>query len=195
MESAVYQLKPSLNLQWNQLPLGGSNWLKVTNSVEIFLNLALSLIHPKLFKCGLLMLQQLRKMETTKGIASEWQSVYTGIQIISNRMTPAHWDSKGRLEWFDLLANFSGSGSKPRLLIEDLGLNLNYPSGTVVSLCGTVLQHEVRAWGGGDRVCYAHFMREQVRKRLQVSPAGWIEQGMYGQYLSDSVRASKKFIG
>jgi hypothetical protein len=168
--------------------------LKATNSVEIFLNLALSLIHPELFKCGLLILQMLRTMETTKKVASEWQSVYTGIQIISNCITPAHRDSKGRPEWFDLLASFSGGGSKPRLLMQDLGLDLEYPSGTVVSLCGTVLEHEVKAWGGGDRVCYAHFMREAVRERLEVSPAGWVKQSMYGKYLPDSVQSSKKFI-
>jgi hypothetical protein len=108
------------------------------------------------------MLQKLRAMETTTEIASEWQSIYTRIQIISNRITPAHRDSKGRAEWFDLLASYTGGGSKPHLLVHDLGLDLEYSSGTVVGLCGTIFGHEVRAWGGGDRVCYAHFMWESV---------------------------------
>jgi hypothetical protein len=138
--------------------------MKLSNEIEKFLNLTLSLIHPELFKCGLEILQKLRQSELTKEIALEWQSVYTGIAIICNRITPSHRDTKGRLEWYDTLLNYSGSGTRPQLLIKDLGLELKYSSGTVVSLCGTALEHEVRHWGGGDRVCYAHFMRESVRK-------------------------------
>jgi hypothetical protein len=69
--------------------------MKGTQDAEKFLNLALSLIHPDLFQCGVLMLQKLQDLKTTKAIALEWQSVYTGIQIISNRITPPHCDSKG----------------------------------------------------------------------------------------------------
>jgi hypothetical protein len=167
--------------------------MKGTKDVEIFLNLVLSLIHPDLFKSGVLMLQRLRALQTTKAIASEWQSVYTGIQIISNRITPPHRDSKGRPEWYDILASYCGAGSTPYLIIQDLGLDLNYSSGTVVGLCGTVFEHAVRAWGGGDRVCYAHFMREAVRKRLDVHPAGWVNQELYGKYLPKEIRTSGGF--
>jgi len=75
--------------------------------------------------------------------------------------------------------NYSGSDGEPKLLIDDLGLELNYSSGTVVGLCGTILEHEVRSWGIGDRVCYAHFMRESVRGRLGSPPAGWVNQDIY----------------
>jgi hypothetical protein len=161
-----------------------------TRGAERFLNLVLSLIHPELFESGVLMLQKLRTLDATKTIALEWQSVYTGIQIISNRLTPSHRDSKGRPEWFDMLANYCGSGSTPSLLVHDLGLDLEYSSGTVVGLCGTVFQHEVRGWGGGDRVCYAHFMREAVRERLEVIPAGWVDQSIYKRYLPEGVENS-----
>jgi hypothetical protein len=167
--------------------------LKETKNVEKFLSLALSLIHPDLFRSGNLMLKKLRTLETTKEIASDWDSVYTGIQIISNRITPAHRDSKGRPEWYDLLAAVGG-GSKPHLRIRDLGLELEYSSGTGVGLTGTILEHEVQAWGGGDRVCYAHFMREAVRKRLEVDPAGWVNQKMYGKYLPDGITSLKGFV-
>jgi hypothetical protein len=66
-----------------------------TRGAEIFLNLVLSLIHPELFESGVLMLRKLRTLDATQTIALEWQSVYTGIQIISNRLTPSHRDSKG----------------------------------------------------------------------------------------------------
>src|SRR5271168_758112 len=159
--------------------LGQSDWLKISNHFERYLNLTLSLVHPGLFKCGLDMLQKLRMSHQTKGIAKDWQSVYTGIAIISNRVTPPHRDRKGKPEWFDLLMNYAGGDSKPKLLINDLGLELEYSSGTVVGLCGTIFEHEVRSWGDGDRVCYAHFMREAVRQRLQAEDPGWVYRSMY----------------
>lgn len=172
-----YPLLPSLNLRTN--PHLASSWMQITNDVERFINLTLSLIHPGLFQTGLTMLQELRKLDTTKDIARQWQSVYTGISIVSNRITPPHRDSRGRPEWFDTLLNCCDGDSRPRLIIKDLGLDLEYSSGTVVGFCGSIFQHEVQTWGPGDRICYAHFMRESVRKRLDVAPAGWVDRQMY----------------
>lgn len=159
--------------------MGQSDWLKISNNFERFLNLTLSLIHPELYKCGLDILQKLRVSGPTMEIAKQWQSVYTGIAIISNRLTPPHRDTKGKPEWFDLLVNYAGSDCNPKLFINDLGLELQYSSGTVVGLCGMILEHEVRSWGNGDRVCYAHFMRESVRKRLNANDPGWVTQSVY----------------
>lgn len=156
----------------------------------MFLNLTLSLINPDLFQSGLQMLRKLRRSEKTMDVANQWQSVYTGISLISNRITPSHRDSKGRPEWYDTLLNYSGKGGDPRLLINDLGLDLKYSSGTVVSFCGSILEHEVKAWGDGERVCYARFMRETVRKRLEVPPAGWVYRNIF---LPKSVKEHNEF--
>ena len=78
-----------------------------------------------------------------------------------------------------MLMNYSGREAKAKLLINDLGLDLQYSSGTVVGLCGTILKHEVGSWGNGDRICYAHFMRESVRKRFNLPAAGWVNQNIY----------------
>jgi hypothetical protein len=45
----------------------------------------------------------------------------------------------------------------------------------VVLLCGKLLCHEVPFWGSGDRVCWAHFMREAVLNSLGVlvEKVGW----------------------
>ena len=145
-KSERYPLLPSLNLQ-TQLYLGSSNWLDISNTAEMFLNLTLSLIHPELFNCRLLMLQKLWQLETTKDVAWKWQSVYTGIAIISNRATPAHWNSKGRPEWFDLLLNYSSIGNRAQLLVKDLGLTLEYSTGTIV---GFVDQSFSIRWGLGE---------------------------------------------
>ena len=125
------------------------------------------------------MLRKVRDLEETKEVAQRWQSVFTGVSPICNRITPDHRDLKGRPEWFDLLASYSAAGSSPQLLIKDIGLTLRYSTGTVVGFCGSVLEHAVEEWGDGDRICYAHFLRESVRKRLEVSPAGWVYRSKY----------------
>jgi len=173
-----FPLLPSLNLR-TQTHWGSSEWIKITEDVEIFLNLTLSLVNRDLFEQGLSMLHQMRRSEKTEEIAENWQSVHTGIAVISNRVTRSHRDTKGRPEWYDTLVSYSGHGTRPILSIKDLGLDLKYSSGTVVSLCGTILEHRVSSWGIGDRVCYAHFMRESVRQRLDVPPAGWVMQDNY----------------
>ena len=151
----------------------------MSDDVEKFINLTLSLINPDLFRSGLEMLQKLRLLEKTKDVAQCWQSVYTGIAIICNRVTPLHRDKHGRPEWFDTLLNYSEPGDSPQLIIDNLGLDLQYSSGTVVAFCGSVFQHGVESWGKGNRICYAHFMREAVRKRLDVTPAGWVYREKY----------------
>lgn len=173
-----YDLLASYNLR-KQTDLGSLDWIRLSKEVEMFLNLTVSLVNPHLFKSGLEMLQKLRQGEKTWEIANQWQSIYTGVSVISNRTTPAHRDSKGRPEWYDTLINYSDPFTRPQLSIEDLGLDLDYPSGTVVSFCGSIFRHGVKDWGDGDRVCYAHFMRESVRSRLDVAPAGWLERGVY----------------
>jgi hypothetical protein len=160
--------------------LGSAKWLKTSVELEATVNLTLSLIHPELYKCGLLMLQKLRQEDATAEIASKWQSVHTRISIVSNQIMPFHRDSKGRPEWYDTLLSYSDTRARPRLSIEDIGLDLDYQCGTVVSFCGSIFKHGVRTWGPGDRVCYAHFMRESVRERLKVPAAGWVNQSLYG---------------
>jgi hypothetical protein len=115
-------------------------------------------------KSGAHMLQKLWALETTKDVALEWESVHNGIQIISNHITPSHCDTNGQPEWFNLLASFTGGGSIPHFLVKDLGLDFEYSSRTVVGLCGATFEHEVQAWGGGDRACYPHFLQEAVQE-------------------------------
>ena len=54
----------------------------MSDDVEKFLNLTLSLINPDLFQCGLEMLRKLHLSEQTKDIAQQWQLVYTGIAVM-----------------------------------------------------------------------------------------------------------------
>lgn len=156
-----------------------SNWMEISNDTERFLNLTLSLIHPALFQMGLDMLRKIRVMDDTRDIAQQWQSIYTGISVICNRITPFHRDRRGRPEWFDLLLNYSEAGDSPIFQISDLGLKLKYSSGTVIGFCGSIFEHGVELWGVRNRVCYAHFMRESVRARLEIPAAEWVYRTDY----------------
>ena len=91
------------------------------------------------------MLHKVHVSRPIMDIAKKWQFVYIRIAIIFNWVTPPHQDCKGKREGFDLLMNYAADESKPNLLIYDLGLELEYSTGTVVGLCGTVFEHEVRS--------------------------------------------------
>ena len=147
--------------------------------MERFINLTLSLIHPDLYKMGLEILTSLREYRPTSDVATLWQSVCTGISVICNRGTPLHRDTKGRPEWYDILLNYHETGPIPRLFLEDIGLDLEYSSGTVVGFCGSILKHGVELPGVQNRICYAHFMRESVRARFKIEPAGWVYRESY----------------
>jgi hypothetical protein len=166
-----------------------------TAGPEEFLNFVLLLIHPNLYTIGSSILQNLRGLQDTTEIASLWTSVFTGIAVISNRETPTHVDYNGRPEWYDLLTvKGSHSSRSTRLDLPEMGLSLAYGPGTVVALSGQIFQHRVRFWGDGDRICYARFMREAVRKRFDIEPGNWMTQSYYAEYLSEEFRREKGFI-
>jgi hypothetical protein len=100
-QSDRFPLAPSLNLR-THLHWGSKEWMKESQDLEILINLTLSIINPGLFKMGLEMLKKKKKKNAPSSryqkIAQGWQSVYSGIAIICNRVTPSHRDSKGRPE-------------------------------------------------------------------------------------------------
>ena len=92
---------------------------------------------------------------------------------------PLHRDGKGRPEWFNTLLNYSEPGNSPGLVIDNLGLDLDYSGGVVVAFADPSFNMEWNLGGKGNRICYAHFMREAVRKCLDVTPAGWVYRKKY----------------
>ena len=75
-----------------------------------------------------------------------------------------------------------------------MGLKLDYGPRTVVGACGQIFEHSVDFWGEGDRICYAHFMRDKVRAQFGVDPGGWVMQDLYASSLSEAFRKHKNFI-
>jgi hypothetical protein len=98
--------------------------------------------------------------------------------VISGRSTPPHRDGNSRYSWYDLLVTL-GEYQNCRLRLPGVGVSFEYGPGTVVGLCGMVLEHEVPDFEG-ERVCYAYFMRDNVHEWAGVRPPGdWMDRDYY----------------
>jgi hypothetical protein len=108
-------------------------------------------------------------------VARSWPGAMPGISVISNRATLCHLDINGHKEWYDFLVA-AGTYTGCWLRLPDLDLRLEYLPGTVVALNGRILRHEVVEWDGGDRVCYAHWVRPSLLRALSVNFPSWVTQ-------------------
>jgi hypothetical protein len=139
----------------------------------------LSIIHPEMYRRSMEAFSYLaahpelvKEGEGVLQVLGAWSSPFSGYSLISNRRTPAHRDNSARPEWYDLLATF-GSYTDGVLEFPGLGLTIDYPPGSLVALCGKIIQHAVPEVTG-SRVCIAHYMKDNVHQRLQVPAAGWM---------------------
>jgi len=83
----------------------------------------------------------------------------------------------GHCNWYDLLISL-GSYQGCNLLLPGVGLSLDYGPGTVVGLSGMALQHEVTQFEG-ERVSFAHFMRDTVHEWATVPGESWMKTNYY----------------
>lgn len=171
-------IQTSVSIRNNQ-SRGTVAWMLSMSRVSGFLNKVLALTHPELYSAAAKGLEVLREQGGVKNLSIHWISVFTGINVISNRRTIKHRDRFGHLPWYDLLISV-GTYSRAKLVLDDLGAKFVYNSGTAVLLCGKLLYHEVPFWGHGDRVCWAHFMREAVLNGLGVldRKVGWVTRDL-----------------
>ena len=113
-------------------------------------------------KATSLLLQQLNKPLLT------WPTIYPGMDIIANRLTPEHCDRGGALSYYDHLISF-GQGHNAKLLVNELQGEFAYQPGTSVLFTGKVLTHSVPKWSEGERLVIAHYAKDDVQDRLGVS--------------------------
>ena len=123
-----------------------------------------------------LLLQQLNNPTLT------WPTVYPGMDIISNRLTPRHYDKGGALSFYDHLVSF-GQGHDAQFLLHDFDAEFAYQSGTSVLFPGKVLAHSVPEWSGGERLVIAHYVKDNVQDRLGLSkPLLSTQLGWWSKY-------------
>ncbi|KAH8993770.1 hypothetical protein EDB92DRAFT_1796289, partial [Lactarius akahatsu] len=104
-------------------------------------------------------------------------SIYSGISVICNHLTPAHQDVSSRKQWYDLLASV-GCYQNCNLKLLGLGVLLEYGPSSVVGVLGAMLEHGVPHFEG-ERVCYIYFMRDSVHEWAKVPGRSWMSIDHY----------------
>jgi hypothetical protein len=94
-----------------------------------------------------------------------WWLFFSEIKVILNRKTEKHRDKMSTTTDYDFLVS-AERHTKARLELEDVKVKLHYTSGTIVVLCRKVLDYTVPDWEGGERLCIAHFTRDNVHEWL-----------------------------
>lgn len=141
----------------------------------------LSIIHPDQYDMGRLTHDRIIHSNTSGTTVQEWPSVYSALSIISNRKTPYHRDCHSRMPWYDSLMSIGPYGIAP-LYLEPFRFRVNNPAGSLCAFSGMAIRHGVRKCMK-SRISFAWYMRENVREGQDVSPAGWMRQEVYSQYV------------
>ncbi|KAJ3562030.1 hypothetical protein NP233_g9828 [Leucocoprinus birnbaumii] len=169
-QKAVINTSCSIRLNVNK---GTLLWLKQIRGPSEFLNDTLALTHPALYRAGIIAREKLKLMKATREYAELWPSVFSGISPITNCSTKVHCNNFGHYAWYNQLVTM-GTYKSAKLCLPELGASLEYGPGTVVHLCGNLLEHAVDDWGVGDRICYAYFFRKDVMTDIpDIPPAVW----------------------
>lgn len=148
-----------------------------------------------LYQIGAEAVQKLQKgqgLHTWHENVNLWPSVFSGIQVIVNRVTPSHRDSGAAASMYDLLVS-AGTHQSATLGLGDVKANLTYKPGTVVLVCGRVLRHEVANWNLGERICMAHFMRDNVHERLGLPRPPWVNIQHYRDMMASGFQHRQNF--
>jgi hypothetical protein len=155
----------------------------------------MALVSPELYSIGHAAIKRLQSGQSLKNwndIILSWNSVFSGMQVISNRITMPHRDRNAAKTAYDILVS-AGTHQHAVLSIPDIHTTLSYKPGTVVAICGRVLLHEVPDWGESEHICIAHFMRDAVHDRLGLPRAGWVSSGLYIPLMVD--RFAERYKG
>ena len=92
-----------------------------------------------------------------------WASPFHCMQLIVNRETLNHRDTRGWTFGYDLLATF-GDYDNGVLSLPTIGIECEYNPGTVTALMGKLIIHGVKPVNG-ERFCFAQFVRPGVFQR------------------------------
>lgn len=150
------------------------DWLQANTRFLAIAAAILALTHPEQFQAGLRILnaikakpQSLREPGNFIHVLTTWCLPFSGVSIISNRETTSHRDIGGSPHWYDILATM-GRYSDTTFRLPSLNAAFPYRPGTIIAIAGKVIPHSVDPIDKGDRVCFAWFMRDDVRKYLQI---------------------------
>ncbi|KAM6492905.1 hypothetical protein JOM56_011039 [Amanita muscaria] len=156
------QITPSATLKLPQV----QTWLQTIQPVELLLDATLQIIHPDFWHATFTASQALAQQ--LQFPIPCWPSVYTAMDLIINRSTPAHLDAGGALSFYDLLLSL-GDDNGAMFCLNDIDTQLDYSPGSAVFFTGSVLKHSVSDWTGGERVAIAHYSKDLILDRLGIA--------------------------
>ena len=159
-------------------------WLAGITETEHDVDTIFSLIAPQLYQSASTAIQLLKDREQAHANVGSWPCAFSGIGVIVNRKSLEHRDPGGCYEWYDLLVA-AGSYKEAYFEVRDIGAYFEYTPGTAIAICGKLFNHAVNHWEGGERICYAHFMRNNVLNRLQLEKVSWVNERHYTKWMSD----------
>ena len=159
----------------------GAAFLKAITPEETLLNAIGMLICPEQYTIGN---EAIHKLKTENILMNShenvqlWPSFFSGIEVISNRKTPLHRDAQASPSVYDFLVS-AGTYTQSWLDVPDVHAKIEYKPCTVVAITGKILRHGVASWEGGERICLAHFIRDNIHNRLQLPRPDWVSKEKY----------------
>lgn len=155
-------------------------WAEKMKTLCGVVDVVLSITHQRLYRSAVDVIAALQSDGQASNALRYWHTSFNGVALISNRQTPRHRDCKTHYTWYDVLVT-TGTYSAGIFEITPLGIRLRYRSGTLIALCGALMEHAASS-GGGERVCWAFFMRNDVHDWAQAKRAHWSE---YAEVVND----------
>jgi hypothetical protein len=149
-------------------------WLEKSQRLFFISSAILAVTHPEQFCNGIEMLLRIKdrpellsRQDGLEQMLHSWHVPFSGLAVVCNRKTDLHNDKKGHTHWYDVLVNM-GSHAPIDFGLPGLASTFKYAPGTAISISGKLLGHEVPFTEGGDRVCFAFFMREKAREQFGI---------------------------
>jgi hypothetical protein len=171
-------------------------WLRANQLPLALIGGILSIIQPSLFDMGVQALLELESdpklcenPERLREVLQFWHAPFSGISVISNRITPLHCDTGGRAEWTDLLLAL-GEYDNGRLNVPAFGYTFKYNPGTILAFSSKIFRHGATC--EGNRAAIAFYMRDNVLNRLGLPSGTWLQQADYKNLL---LAKQKKLLG
>ena len=184
METNRYSLEISATLKPGKIKPSTQAWLAETAESFAVMGAFLNIANPELYRAGRKVFFEIMKNpgviaegDAVLAVLKYWTSPFSGYGLISNCVTPAHRDNNSQGQWYDFLTTI-GPYSGSRLIIDNLGLEFEYESGTMVALLGKLLRHGIKE-PEGNRICLAQYMRDNVHHRMGIESPGWMSVARY----------------
>ncbi|KAG2336272.1 hypothetical protein BDR05DRAFT_896919, partial [Suillus weaverae] len=123
-------------------------------------------MHPELYWASIATHLKLGRWSVDQGLRdmhrllTHWASVYTGASIMCNHQSPDHQDPKCPPEAFDILTCIGGYWHAI-MQLTNLGIELAYNPGVMVSYSGRLVRHGIRV-DKGDHIVWAWFLWDSV---------------------------------